>query len=94
MEKIICETKILIDKDIEWGEGPRWHDGFLYFSDIMGNKIMKTDLVGHAEKVVDVPGMPSGTGFLPDGKLLVVSGVDGRLYTDENGALADRTNAA
>lgn len=89
MEKIICETKILIDKDIEWGEGPRWHDGFLYFSDIMGKKIMKTDLAGHAEKVVDVPGMPSGTGFLPDGRLLVVSGAEGKLYTEENGVLAE-----
>ena len=92
MQKTITETKILVDQGIVWGEGPRWHDGMLYFSDIMGKKIMKTDLNGNAEKVVDVPGMPSGTGFLPDGRLLIVSGMDGTLYTKEDGGLVEYAN--
>ncbi len=92
MQKTITETKILVDQGIVWGEGPRWHDGVLYFSDIMGKKIMKTDLNGNAEKVVDVPGMPSGTGFLPDGRLLIVSGMDGTLYTKEDGGLVEYAN--
>jgi sugar lactone lactonase YvrE len=91
MSKIINETKILVDQGIEWGEGPRWHEreGVLYFSDIMGKKVMKTDLEGHAEIVVEVPGMPSGTGFLPDGRLLIVSGMDGKLFTQETSGLVE-----
>lgn len=87
--KQINETKMLINQEITWGEGPRWHNGMLYFSDIMGKKIMKTDLQGNLETVVDVPGMPSGTGFLPDGRLLIVSGMDGKLYTNETNGLLE-----
>jgi sugar lactone lactonase YvrE len=52
-------------------------------------KVMKTDLDGNLEKVVDVPGMPSGTGFLPDGRLLIVSGMDGKLYVNEATGLVE-----
>lgn len=83
------ETKILIDQGIIWGEGPRWHEGTLYFSDILGKQVMKTDLNGNAAVVIEVPGMPSGTGFLPDGRLLIVSGVDGKLFTKEKDRLEE-----
>ncbi len=83
------ESKVLIDEGIVWGEGPRWHEGELYFSDIMGMKVMKTGLDGNLEKVVDIPGMPSGLGFLPDGRLLIVSGLDGTLYTHENNGIVE-----
>jgi sugar lactone lactonase YvrE len=83
------ETKTLVDQGVVWGEGPRWHDGALYFSDIMGMKVFKTDLEGSVKKVVDVPGMPSGTGFLPDGRLLIVSGQDGKLFTFESDELIE-----
>lgn len=89
MSKTITETKILVDQGIVWGEGPRWHEGVLYFSDIMGKKVMKTDLNGKAEIVVEVPGMPSGTGFLPDGRILIVSGMDGKLFSEEAGGLVE-----
>ncbi len=85
----ITETKTLVGEGIVWGEGPRWHDGVLYFSDIMGMKYMKTDLNGNAETVIEVPGMPSGSGFLPDNRLLIVSGLDGKLYTKEDSGLVE-----
>ena len=37
------------------------------------------DLQGEAERIVEVPGSPSGLGWLPDGRLLVVSMTDRRL---------------
>jgi sugar lactone lactonase YvrE len=37
---------------------------------------MTVDLKGNAETVVEVPGQPSGLGWLPDGRLLVVSMTD------------------
>jgi sugar lactone lactonase YvrE len=76
-------TKILLQEGIEWGEGPRWHEGKLYFSDIYGKKVVSVDLDGKAEIAAEVPNMPSGLGFLPDGRLLLVSGIDGVLYTKE-----------
>ena len=91
-KKTITETKVLVSEGVVWGESPRWHDGVLYFSDIMGKKLMKTDLAGNAEIIVEVPAMPSGTGFLPDGRELTVSGGDGMLYTVEDGKLVPYAN--
>jgi sugar lactone lactonase YvrE len=59
-------------------EGPRWHDGALWCSDIFGHRVLRMqddggggDMV--AETVVEVPDdEPSGLGWLPDGRLLVV----------------------
>ena len=64
--------KVLLD-GIVFPEGPRWHKGKLWFSDIHAHKVMTVDEQGHAEVVVTVPERPSGLGWLPDGRLLVVS---------------------
>jgi sugar lactone lactonase YvrE len=60
-------------------EGPRWHDGRLWFSDMHGHRVMTVGLDGAAQTVVEVPAAPSGLGWLPDGRLLVVSMEDRRL---------------
>ncbi|WP_258013866.1 SMP-30/gluconolactonase/LRE family protein [Paenibacillus polymyxa] len=62
-------TKILLD-ELVWGESPRWHERKLWFSDIFGKKVMNVDFSGKAESVVDVPNLPSGLGWLPDGRCL------------------------
>ncbi len=54
-------------------EGPRWHEGRLWFSDIQGPKVYAVDLKGRSEVIAEVPARPSGLGFLPDGRLLIVS---------------------
>jgi sugar lactone lactonase YvrE len=72
------ETKILLE-GLVFGEGPRWHDNKLWFSDMHTHWVMTVDIMGKAEKIVEVPGQPSGLGWLPDGRLLVVSMVDRRL---------------
>lgn len=54
-------------------EGPRWRDGKLWFSDFYRDAVYTVDLAGRLEKVLEVPGQPSGLGWLPDGDLLVVS---------------------
>ena len=79
------ETKVLLD-GLGFGEGPRWHDGRLWFSDIDMRKVMTVDLNGRAETVVEMPTAPSGLGWLPDGRLLIVSMPDRRLLRlDPNG---------
>jgi sugar lactone lactonase YvrE len=60
-------------------EGPRWHDGRLWFSDMHARAVMTVDIDGKLERIANVPERPSGLGFLPDGRLLVVSMRDRRL---------------
>lgn len=72
-----------------FSEGPRWHDGKLWFSDMHALWVMTVDLAGRAEKIVEVPGHPSGLGWLPDGRLLVVSMEDRRLLRLDPGGLTE-----
>ncbi|MEV6647854.1 SMP-30/gluconolactonase/LRE family protein [Amycolatopsis sp. NPDC051371] len=71
-------------------ECPRWHDGRLWVSDFYTEKVVAIDGRGGAEVVAEVPGQPSGLGFLPDGRLLVVSMRDHRVFVrDGSGRLAE-----
>jgi sugar lactone lactonase YvrE len=60
-------------------ECPRWQDGKVWFSDMLDLKVIAVDPKGKAETVAKVPGQPGGLGFLPDGRLLIVSMADQRL---------------
>ncbi|BBX36270.1 gluconolactonase [Mycolicibacterium mageritense DSM 44476 = CIP 104973] len=56
-----------------FGEGPRWFEGLLWFSDMLGEAV-HTVTLGGAITTLSVPGhAPSGLGFRPDGTLLIVS---------------------
>jgi sugar lactone lactonase YvrE len=55
-------------------ESLRWHDGALWFSDLVrGGCVYRIASTGELERIVEVPGQPSGLGWLPDGRMLVVS---------------------
>lgn len=71
-------ASLLID-GLVFAEGPRWYDGKLWFSDMHDDRVKTVDLQGRAETIVEVPGQPSGLGWRPDGRLLIVSMVDRRL---------------
>ena len=60
-------------------EGPRWHDGALWFSDMYAGEVLRLVPGEAPQRVVSVPECPSGLGFLPDGRLLVVSMHDRRV---------------
>ncbi|MFQ5698623.1 MAG: SMP-30/gluconolactonase/LRE family protein [Myxococcota bacterium] len=68
-------------------EGPRWRDGRLWLSDMHRGAVLAVDPAGKSEEIVRVPGSPSGLGWLPDGRLLVVSMTDRRLLRLTDGAL-------
>ncbi|MDV3125267.1 SMP-30/gluconolactonase/LRE family protein [Mycobacterium sp. 21AC1] len=56
-----------------FGEGPRWFEGLLWFSDMLGEAVHTVNL-GGAMTTLPLPGhAPSGLGFRPDGTLLIVS---------------------
>jgi sugar lactone lactonase YvrE len=82
----VRSTEVLVD-GFAFPEGPRWHDGRLFFSDMHGRRVVAVDERGQAETIATVPNQPSGLGWLPDGRMLVVSMVDRRVLRLENGAL-------
>ncbi|MFJ8111006.1 SMP-30/gluconolactonase/LRE family protein [Streptomyces sp. NPDC096132] len=65
-----------------WTECPRWHDGRFYFSDMYNHRVVTVTEDGEADVYLDLNDRKSlvdeevvcvGTGFLPDGRLLVNS---------------------
>jgi sugar lactone lactonase YvrE len=81
---VICkgaDTLTTLTEGFCFGEGPRWFEGLLWFSDMLGEAVhtvnMQSDLT-----TLPLPGHhPSGLGFRPDGTLLIASGVKRRLLS-------------
>src|ERR1700733_13870317 len=75
-------------------EGPRWHDGRLWFVDCMARTLLSVDLAGERQEHAIFDDTPCGTGILPDGRIVVLTMnkkqllalTDGRLslYADLN----------
>lgn len=66
------------------GESPRWHAGRLWFSNWGAQEIIAVDVNGRSEVMVRVPTtVPFSIDWLPDGRLLVVSGPEARLLRQE-----------
>jgi sugar lactone lactonase YvrE len=65
------------------GESPRWHDDRLWFSDWGAHEVVAVDLEGKSDVIVRVPSFPFCIDWLPDGRLLIVSGSDGALLRRE-----------
>jgi sugar lactone lactonase YvrE len=76
VRQVILET---IARGLAFPEGPRWHDGALWFSDMHAQAVLRLQPGGTPTVMAKVPGHPSGLGFLPDGRMLVVSMHDRRL---------------
>lgn len=71
---------------IDFGEGPRWHDGRLWFSDFYQHSISSVGTDGARRVELDIgEGRPSGLGWLPDGRMLFVSMLDRKLMRLEHG---------
>lgn len=70
-------------------EGPRWHDGRLYASDMFGGRVLAFALDGNHEVVTEVPAQPSGLGWDCQGRLLISSMNDQKLLRLENGELRE-----
>lgn len=74
----MIRPRVLLD-GLRFPEGPRWHEDRFWFSDMHAGRVIAVGLDGHAETIVEVEAEPSGLGWLPDGRLLVVSMQDRRL---------------
>jgi sugar lactone lactonase YvrE len=90
------ELRTLVD-GLAFPEGPRWHDGRLFFSDQHARQVLALDpATGAVEEIVRVEEQPSGLGWAPDGTLMIVSMLDQRVLRFERGGalteIADLSN--
>lgn len=58
---------------LRFAEAPRWHAGALWLVDYFAGSVLRVEAGGETHHIADIPGMPGGLGFLPDGTPLVVS---------------------
>ena len=77
---------------LNFAEGPRWHDGRLWFADMYAREVVAVDEGGAAERIAFVEAQPSGLGWLPDGRLLVVSMTDRRLLRLDGDSLIEHAD--
>ncbi|EHR50163.1 gluconolactonase [Saccharomonospora marina XMU15] len=77
------ETNTAID-GFAYLECPRWHDDRIWFADFYTYRVYSAAEDGSDLRVeAEVPNQPSGLGWLPDGRLLVVSMRDALLLRRE-----------
>lgn len=77
------------------GESPRWRDGRLWLSDWGARRILALDGDGATEVVAELPALPFCFDWLPDGRMLIVSGREGLLLRREpDGSLATHADLA
>jgi sugar lactone lactonase YvrE len=75
--------KVLIP-GLTFTEGARWHEGRIWFSDLYTFHVYSAGEDGSDLRVeATIPEQPSGLGWLPDGRLLVVSMLDCKLMRRE-----------
>jgi sugar lactone lactonase YvrE len=77
-----------------FGEGPRWHNNQLWFSDMHAHQVLTVDADGTTDAVLEVENQPSGLGWLPDGDLLVVSMTDRRILRWDGTRISEHADLA
>lgn len=85
------ERRVVLE-GLAFPEGPRWHDDRFWFSDMGTATVWSVDRSGNASEVIRVEQRPSGLGWLPDGRMLVVSMGDRRLLRLEDGELVEHAD--
>jgi len=70
----------LVTADVVFAESPRWHQDRLWFSDVHDYALKTVDAAGRLRVVTAVPGRPAGLGVLPDGRMLMATGLRGAVY--------------
>jgi sugar lactone lactonase YvrE len=80
----MAELHTVVD-GLAFPEGPRWHEDRLFFSDQHAHQVLALDSAGNVEEIVRVEQQPSGLGWAPDGRLLIVSMLDRRLLRLDHG---------
>jgi sugar lactone lactonase YvrE len=77
--------KAVLISGLGFPEALRWHDGELWFSDMLTRRVSSVNARGHVTLRAYVPHMPSGLGWGADDRLLIASMMDQRLITSRDG---------
>src|SRR5450755_2263141 len=78
---------------LSFTECPRWRAGRLYVSDFYTHRVLAVAMDGATETLAHVPQQPSGLGFLPDGRMLIVSMRDRKVLRREfDGSLVEHAD--
>ena len=93
--------ELLVD-GVDFGEGPRWRDGTLWYSDFYQQTVYRVTPEGERSVVVELDDRPSGLGWLPSGDLLIVAMTTRRVlrfdgttvseHADISGVTVDKCN--
>lgn len=74
----------VVTTGLAFGESPRWHDGRLWLCNWGTGEIVAVDEDSQSEVMLTVPAiLPYSIDWLPDGRLLIVSGREGLLLRQE-----------
>jgi sugar lactone lactonase YvrE len=76
----MSSQRLIVD-GLKFAEAPRWHQGRLWFSDVHDFKLKAVTPEGVLSIIAAFPSRPSGLGILPDGRLLMATALDGKLWT-------------
>jgi sugar lactone lactonase YvrE len=78
-----AEAPILLS-GLAIGESPRWHEGRLWLCNWGTREVLAVDLDGNSEVMARVPTtLPFSIDWLPDGRMIVVSGPEALLLRQE-----------
>jgi sugar lactone lactonase YvrE len=69
----MARSATVLAEGVSFGEGPRWRDGRLWFSDFFDHAVKSVSEAGDLRVEFEIDDQPSGLGWTPDGDLLVVS---------------------
>jgi sugar lactone lactonase YvrE len=87
-------TPVTLVEGLMFPEAPRWHEERLWFSDFFQERVFSCAADGVLREEAWVPGRPSGLGWRPDGRLLVVSMHDRRLLERDPSGLVEVADLA
>jgi len=75
--------------NLRFPESPRWHEGELWCCDLFAQRIVKINLQGRIDTVVELPDTPTAIGWTIEGQLLIVSANSRRLLRRANDELVE-----
>ncbi len=90
--KLYMKHAIEVASGLYFGESPRYHEDKLWFSDFFDEAVWTLDEDFHLERVFEVKNQPSGLGWLPDGRMLVVSMLDRKVLRREGDELVEHAD--
>jgi sugar lactone lactonase YvrE len=70
-------------RGLNFGEGLRWHEGRFWYSDFHQHRVSSAAPDGSVRVELEIDDRPSGLGWLPDGRLLVVAMLSQRVLRRE-----------